>query len=226
LAPIDPSFRGRGTAALALVVALACGSGEPTPTDPGGGPGEPPTPAPPSPTQLVLASGELALPGAAQEGDPGSHEVLIAGHLVRSDLPATSGKLLILTLRDATRPALACASEDPEDGCATIDWSDDPDRPRVPPDGAFENRLDLELVSGVRRLYLSRTLRLNGVPDLVDPLREHTAVGGSGQEWHLILPAALEPETRLDLRLIMTKWQAPDVRIAYEVRVVESGAAG
>jgi len=161
-----------------------------------------------------------------QEGDPGSHEVLIVSHVLRSDLPATSGRLLIVSLRDATRPSQACASDEPEDGCATVDWSEDPSRPRVPPGGVFDNRLDLELVSGSRRLYLSRTLRLNDVPDLIDPLREHTAVSGAGTEWHLQLPAALEPETRLELRVIMTKWQARNVRIAYQVRVVGNGAGG
>lgn len=218
-----PALAAARLSALVLLLWLGCGSGEPSPTEPGG-PGGPPQPPPPGTADLVLASGEISLPGASRKNEPGHHEVFVASHLVRADLPATSGQPLRLRLRDASRPGLACPSEEPEDGCATVDWSGDPAEPRVPPGGIFENRLDLELVSGPRRLYLSRTFRLNDIPDLADPLREHTAIGGTGREWQLVLPAALEPETLLELRVIMTKWQAPSVRVAYEI--VIAGTAG
>jgi hypothetical protein len=198
-------------------MALGCGSGVSAPTDPA----TPPTPDPSSADGLVLASGELILPGAGNENDSGNHEVLVARHQLRSDLEGTSGRLLVLSLRDLTRPSQSCPSEEPEDGCATVDWSADPEEPRVPPEGQFVNRLDFELTSGPRRLYLSRSFHLNDVPDRVDPLRQHTAVGGTASEWQLVLPAALQPDTPLELRVVMTKWQPPSVRIGYEIRLAE-----
>lgn len=203
--------------AVGLIMALGCGSGDSTPTDPA----TPPTPSPPSAGGLVLTSGELVLPGAGTESDSGNHEVLIVRHQLRSDLEGTSGRLLVLSLQDLSRPTQSCPSEEPEDGCATLDWSADPEDPRVPPDGQFVNRLDFELTSGPRRAYLSRSFHLNDVPDRIDPLREHTAVGGTASEWQLVLPAALEPDTPLELRVVMTKWQPPDVRIGYEIRLAE-----
>jgi hypothetical protein len=203
--------------AAALIMALGCGAGDSTPT----GPATPPTPSPPSAAGLVLASGELLLPGAGNESDSGNHEVLVVRHQLRSDLEGTSGQLLVLSLQDLSRPAQSCPSEEPEEGCATIDWSADPEDPRVPPGGQFVNRLDFELTSGSRRVYLSRSFHLNDVPDRVDPLREHTAVGGTASEWQLVLPAALEPDTPIELRVVMTKWQPPNVRIGYEIRLAE-----
>ncbi len=44
-------------------------------------------------------------------------------------------------------------------------------------------------------------------------------MGGSAHEWIGILPANLEPGGSLLLDLTMTKFEAPDVMIGYEVRV-------
>jgi hypothetical protein len=210
--PPHPTGRSRSgrVAALLTLAALGC-STDTTPTDPG-------SPNPP-PGGLVLASGELRLPAAINESDPGSHEVFVVLQELRPDLRPTSGRELVLTLRDASRPGLACGSDEPEDGCATLDWSGDPEDPRVPAEGRFVNRLRIELVTGVKDLYLSRSFRLNDLPDIVDPNHEHTAIGGSGQDWSLVLPTSLAAGSDLELRIVMTKWQAPAVRIAYEIRI-------
>jgi hypothetical protein len=206
---------GRGIA-VTLLAALGC-STDTTPTDPGGGgPG-------PSPGGLVLASGELQLPAAVDENDSGYHEVFVVLQELRPDLMPTSGRELVVRLRDASRPGLVCASDEPEDGCATIDWSGDPADPRVPPEGRFVNRLRVELDTGVKDLFLSRSFRLNDLPDIVDPNHEHTAIDGGGREWVLRLPTDLVAGGDLQLRVVLTKWQAPQVRIAYQIRIPDAG---
>ncbi len=196
-------------AAGAALLVMGCGT-----------PGESPTVPPPRPGEsLLLASGTLFLSAALENGDPGQHEVFVIDHQVPDDLPATGGAELVLALRD-TRGGQTCPEDEPESGCATVDWSAEPGAPRVPADGRFVNRVDVELASGRRSYFLSRTLRLADVVDLIDPERRHTAVGGDRVEWRTVLPTDLVAGSGLRLRLVMTKWQLPDVRIVYEIRAL------
>lgn len=114
---------------------------------------------------MVLAAGTFELPAALAFGDPGFHEVLTATHTVPSDLGTTSGLRLVIALRDQSRPDVACGSEHPLSGCATVDWSDDPDRPNVPAGGVFDNSITLRLTEGPRTFFLSESGGLAGAPD-------------------------------------------------------------
>ncbi len=49
-------------------------------------------------------------------------------------------------------------------------------------------------------------------------------MGGSAHEWIGTLPADLEPGGSLLVDLTMTKFQAPDVVIGYEIRVEGAGS--
>ena len=209
---------------FSLALSASCGGpGSPTAPGPAPAPGPGPTPGPgPAPSAgIVLMSGTLRLPAALDRGDVGEHQEYIVNRRLPEDLEPTSGRTLVIELRDATRPALICTDDEPEAGCATVDWSAEPGLPGVPANGLFINRLEVELAFGAVEYYLSRTLRLAAVPDLVDPTREHTAVGGSGRIWTAVLPANVEGDRNLRLRLVLTKWQPPDVEIAFEVRVVD-----
>ena len=207
---------------FSLALFLSCG-GPGSPTAPGPAPAPDPVPGPdPAPSVgVVLMSGTLTLPAALDRGDIGEHQEYIVNERLPEDLEPTSGRTLVVELRDATRPELTCTADEPEAGCATVDWSAEPGLPGVPAGGLFVNRLEIELASGAVEYYLSRTLRLAAVPDLVDPAQEHTAVGGSGLTWTAVLPANLESDRNLRLRLVLTKWQPPDVEIAFEVRVID-----
>ncbi len=44
-------------------------------------------------------------------------------------------------------------------------------------------------------------------------------MGGTAREWRGPLPGDVVPGSRLDLRLVMTKFGSPSVRIGYEVRL-------
>jgi hypothetical protein len=44
-------------------------------------------------------------------------------------------------------------------------------------------------------------------------------VGGSAREWRTALRADLPPAATVELRLVMTKFGAPPVDVAYEVRL-------
>ena len=111
----------------------------------------------------ALAAGTLALPAANAFGEPGFHQVLAARARLPRSIPR--GSRLVLTLRDASRPRQTCSSEHPLSGCATVDWSDDPARPKVPPSGVFLNRL----VAGGRTYYLSESGALARRPDRFEP---------------------------------------------------------
>ena len=202
------------TLALLLAVLGSCGDlGSPT------DPGPDPDPAPGTQGGTVLGSGTFTLPGALASGDPGEHEVFLINHDLRPDLEPTSGRRLVVELRDASRATMVCPTDEPEDGCATIDWSGQAEQPGVPEGGLFINRLEVVLRSGPREYYLSRTLRLENVPDLVDPNHEHTAIPGAGRAWSVVLPEDLLGDRNLRLRIVLTKWQPPNLRIAYEIRV-------
>jgi len=111
----------------------------------------------------VVAAGTLALPAAQAFGEPGFHQVLVARATLPRELPR--GARLVLTLRDASRPGIRCSSEHPLSGCATVDWSDDPSRPKVPRGGVFRNALAL----GRETYFLSESGRLARRPDAYSP---------------------------------------------------------
>ena len=117
----------------------------------------------------TLAAGEFNLRAAGAFGEPGFHEDLSATHILPQDLDSTADRTLVLKLKDAGRSSQTCSQQHPLSGCATVDWSDSPDRPKVPSGGVFENRVTLQLVSGVRRFYLSESGSLNEAPDPFKP---------------------------------------------------------
>ncbi len=113
-------------------------------------------------TPGVVLAGKLSLPAAQAFGQPGFHEVLTASGSVPKD---AAGATLSISLRDATRPTQTCSADHPLSGCATVDWSDDPSRPNVPPNGVFVNSITVQLESGERTLYLSQSGTLADAPD-------------------------------------------------------------
>ena len=116
-------------------------------------------------TDIVLASGELLLPAASAFGTPGFHEVLIASDVLSNEYVVNKPGLLVVSLRDASRPEFGCSSHHPLSGCATVDWADAESRPNVPPGGVFENSITLNGVSGTYKLFLSRSGFLNELPN-------------------------------------------------------------
>lgn len=128
----------------------------------------PPTASPPSIGQR-LAGGEFSLPAAADFSDPGFHKVVTATARVAENPPATGGRSVVFTLKDAGRPQQTCASEHPLSGCATVDWSDSQDRPHVPSTGVFINSITLPLSTGPRTFYLSQSGALADRPDAFQP---------------------------------------------------------
>ena len=116
--------------------------------------------------QLVLFEGEFDLPFTSAIADvPGWHEPISITGQLPSDLPAISGATLVVALWDASRPDQTCSSQHPLSGCATVDWSDFPTRPRVPKGGVFDNHLFVELADGIGEFFLSETGDLADVPD-------------------------------------------------------------
>lgn len=128
-----------------------------------------PQPGPPASPGQRLAAGEFSLPAAADFGDPGFHAVVTATATLPENGQVSSGGRIVLTLKDAGRPQQTCATEHPLSGCATVDWSDSPDRPHVPPSGVFINTITLQLASGPKTLYLSQSGALASGPDAFRP---------------------------------------------------------
>ena len=118
---------------------------------------------------VVLASGQMALSAAGAFGEPGFHEVLRAKDQLPAEVGGLAGSRLVLKLRDLSRPAITCDSPHPLSGCATVDWSDFPGRPRVPEGGAFVNRITLALTSGPHTFYLSESGQLMDTPEPYSP---------------------------------------------------------
>lgn len=166
-----------------------------------------------------LANGEFNVPAASAVGEPGFHEPFSATHPIPSRLDPTKGKRLIIALRDLSRPQQRCDGDDPRSGCATVDWSDDPSRPKAPRSGGFDNSITLQLASGSRTYYLTASEALADQPDKLDPAHQQSAVGGTAREWSVILADELATGSALKLHLTLTKIGAPNVRIAYEIRV-------
>lgn len=148
----------RGALGVAATILTACAAPGPARA--------PSSAAAPEPSGRVVASGELALPAAGAFGEPGFHDVLTFTAAVP---PGTSGRTLVLRLRDASRPERSCASEHPLSGCATVDWSDDPGRPKVPASGVFENTLMVRAGAQSATLHLRANGRLAAAPEPFDP---------------------------------------------------------
>jgi len=150
----------RPTELLALALALiACGN-----------PAGPAAPVPSaSTTGAVLAGGTFPLPAANAFGQPGFHEMVSVSAALPAAASPDLGRTLVIRLRDAGRPSKTCAQDHPLSGCATVDWSDSPDRPKVPAGGVFDNSLTLPLATGTATLFLRANGALSASPDAFDP---------------------------------------------------------
>ena len=132
---------------LALLVALAACSGTTTPAV---------APATGPTSEDVVT---VVVPAASSFDDPGFHAVVEVSGTVDAAIPA--GATIVFSLRDAGRPDATCEAEHPLSGCVTVDWSDSPDRPHVPPGGVFDNHLTV----GDRTWFMSESGTLAGRPD-------------------------------------------------------------
>ncbi len=122
-----------------------------------------------APAGTTLLSGSLALTAADSFGVPGFHQVLEARGHVPGRVTSARRLRLTFTLRDLGRPNQRCSTEHPLSGCATVDWADDPSRPKVPAGGVFSNRIMLRLGDSVETLYLRRSGTLARRPDSYAP---------------------------------------------------------
>lgn len=122
-------------------------------------------------TAVVIATGAFDLPAASAFGTPGFHEVLRPADPIRVPAGFSSGGplQLVLSLRDTSRPGQTCSNDHPLSGCATVDWSDSPTRPKVPSSGVFDNSVTIELKSGPLKLFLSESGALQERPVRFDP---------------------------------------------------------
>jgi hypothetical protein len=118
---------------------------------------------------LVLATGEFSIPAASTFNDPGFHLSIQVNHDVDSLLQSTRGATIALSLLDASRPTQTCSVEHPTSGCATVDWSDFEDRPRVPEGGVFDNSIRLQMANGEGLLFLRETGALLETPEQWSP---------------------------------------------------------
>ena len=118
---------------------------------------------------LVLAVGTFRLPAASAFGQPGFHEQVT----INSSVPVTPapavGRTLVIQLRDSSRPGQTCSEDHPLSGCATVDWSDSIDRPKVPPGGVFDNSLTMPLAGGPATLFLRADGALAARPEAFNP---------------------------------------------------------
>lgn len=122
-------------------------------------------------TAVVIASGVFEIPAASAFGDPGFHAVLRAAAPARRTASGdfSGSRRLVLSLRDLSRPGQTCSNDHPLSGCATVDWSDNPSRPNVPPSGVFDNSVTLGLKGGPVTLFLSDSGTLEDRPVEFDP---------------------------------------------------------
>jgi len=140
---------------------LACGA-------PGNAPAASPAPSASAPG-LVLAAGTYRLPAASAFGEPGFHEASTIRASVPVALAPGAGRTLVVRLHDSSRPGQTCSADHPLSGCATVDWSDSPDRPKVPAGGVFDNSLTLPLAGGPTTLFLRADGALASRPEAFDP---------------------------------------------------------
>ncbi len=113
----------------------------------------------------VLASGEVDLLFSDGPGSPTFNSAITRVHTVPMDLGSTSGKLLVLSLRDASRPDQFCDPDDPTgglfEGCAVVDWPF-PGRRGI-------NLVELEMDSGDRTFHLRMSNALSDDPEPEGP---------------------------------------------------------
>ncbi len=118
-------------------------------------------PAPVSLAAQILADGEFELLFSNGPGTPNFNSAITLSHIVPADLGPTTGRHLILSLRDSSRPDQFCDPDDPSgglfDGCATVDWPF-PGRRGI-------NLLGLTLDSGNQTLHLRMSDELADEPE-------------------------------------------------------------
>ncbi|MFQ5556969.1 MAG: hypothetical protein ACE5GB_05615 [Acidimicrobiales bacterium] len=119
-------------------------------------------------SEVILLSGEVAVPGAQAFGAPGFHEPVVVSEVLPEGVPGEPGAL-VLRLRDVDRPGQTCDREHPLSGCVTVDWSDFDDRPGVPPGGVFDNHVTFGSGSGALALFLTESGALASMPDQYSP---------------------------------------------------------
>jgi len=115
-----------------------------------------------------VLEGTIDIPDASAFGDPGFHESVVLTGTVPEAAAEQPGDLVV-RLRDVDHPNQTCDRHHPLSGCATIDWSDFEDRPRVPTGGVFDNHLNVVSTSGDVMLFLSEDRGLAAMPDEYSP---------------------------------------------------------
>jgi hypothetical protein len=163
----------------------------------------------------MIASGSFRLPPASSSASPNLHRVVTIPMRLPEKLPLTRGLVLVVSLRDSSRGALRCLPLQPNRGCATVDWSDNPRQLRTPPNGVFEDSITI----GHQKLYLHQSGALSSLPEQFVRAGSQTPIDGLGRRWAAELVRDFPPGTPLRLRLVMTKVGRPDVRIAYNVHL-------
>ena len=118
---------------------------------------------------MILADGTFRLPAASAFGQPGFHEAVTISSSVPVTPAPAAGRTLVVRLRESSRPGQTCSQDHPLSGCATVDWSDSPDRPKVPAGGVFDNSLTLPLAGGPATLFLRADGALATRPEAFNP---------------------------------------------------------
>lgn len=96
----------------------------------------------------------------------GFHEIIEVEGGFPKNLGSTSGRELVVALRDVNRPDQTCPEEVPWDGCASVDWDDVDGTRNAPPGGGyFDNRIRVRTENGPLDLYLNRELGLSREQD-------------------------------------------------------------
>lgn len=109
----------------------------------------------------ILAQGEVDLFFSTGPGSPTFNSAITLPHTAPADLGPTAGRLLVLSLRDASQPDQFCDPADPSgglfDGCAVVDWPF-PGRRGI-------NLVELALDSGDRTYHLRMSDQLEDDPE-------------------------------------------------------------
>lgn len=111
----------------------------------------------------TLASGTFDLEESSGPGHPAFNSALTANHTLPGDLGSTAGGMIVVALRDSSRPDKVCDLDDDFgdlfSGCAAVDWPF-PGRRGI-------NLLEVETTSGMQTLHLriGDTLSADPEPD-------------------------------------------------------------
>lgn len=104
----------------------------------------------PSTEAQLLASGTFDLEESSGPGDPAFNSALTANHTLPGDLGSTAGEMVVVALRDSSRPDKMCDLDDTFgdlfSGCAAVDWPF-PGRRGI-------NLLEVETTTGLETLHL------------------------------------------------------------------------